>query len=128
MSNIDTDITKINKVLDACEALRKMQGYPYIEEKDLPFVRDLLEEFPSLDLVEQIKQWQIWLLDNQEKIGKGKKKINFRARLRRWCSNTSKWQKNRQIYCKPRQGGKTIAQYEFEKERPNDLTKFEEVW
>jgi len=116
--------------VDACRELRKMSGYPYSDDKDLPFVRDLLEEFPSLDLVAEIKQWQIWLLDNQEKVYK--KKVNHRSRLRRWCLNAAKWKANKGDCQKQRQpgnpGNKT-PQYEFEKERTDkDQTKFEEVW
>jgi len=130
------DAIKLNKIVDACRELRKMPGYPYTDDKDLPFVRDLLEEFPCLDLAAEIKQWQIWLLDNQEKVFK--KKVNHRSRLRRWCLNAAKWKANNGDYRKQRQPGNSgnsgkpgnkIPQYEFEKERPDkDQTKFEEVW
>ncbi len=134
-TNIDSDTEKLNKIVDVCRELRKMPGYPYSDDKDLPFVRDLLEEFSSIDFVSEIKQWQIWLLDNQERVKT--KKVNHRSRLRRWCVNSAKWKANKGTYQKHgnQQGHqqgypvKKPPQYEFEKDRPDkDQTKFEEVW
>jgi hypothetical protein len=124
-SNIDP--IKLNKIVDACRELRKMPGYPYSDDKDIPFIKNIVEELPSLDLVAEIKQWHIWLLDNQDKVYK--KKVNHRSRLRRWCLNSAKWKANKGYSQKQRQQVKNTPQYEFENKRQDEgKTKFEEVW
>lgn len=64
------------------DALQRVPGWPYDEPKDRVLVRDLLDSFPQLDLVEEIRSWTAWMLDHDQK-----KQVNRRARLRRWCSN-----------------------------------------
>lgn len=63
-------------------ALQNVPGYPFDVEKDTVLVRDLLDSYPQLDLVEEIRGWTAWMLDHEQK-----KKVNRRARLRRWCGN-----------------------------------------
>ena len=112
------------KISDGCNELQKMPGYPYEEEKDHTFLSGLIQEFPLIDLIEQIKQWKCWMLDNEDQVTK--KRVNHRSRLRRWCKNADAWGKK----------GKP-AQYEFEKkssERKNsnqarlEQTNFQEIW
>jgi hypothetical protein len=63
--------------------LKSISAYPFDFQKDLAFIRDLLVDFPTLDLAKEIKDWKTWLLDN-----KLKGKINFRSRLRKWLSKS----------------------------------------
>jgi hypothetical protein len=66
--------------------LKSIPDYPFSFEKDLSFIRDLLVDFPALDLEKEIKDWKTWLLDR-----KLKGKINYRSRLRRWLTNSMKY-------------------------------------
>jgi hypothetical protein len=66
--------------------LKSIPDYPFSFEKDLPFIRDLLVDFPGLDLGKEIKDWKTWLLDR-----KLNGKINYRSRLRRWLTNSTRY-------------------------------------
>jgi len=70
--------------------LKSVPDYPFNFEKDLPFIRDLLVDFPSLDLEKEIKGWKTWLLDRRPK-----GKINYRSRLRRWLTNSERYKEER---------------------------------
>jgi hypothetical protein len=103
------------------------EGYPYDQDKDKAFLRDLLADFPTLNLVEEIKQWRAWLMDNQERV-KGKvKRINYRSRLRRWCTNASAWKvKNNN---KPAQSRKRYVFEQQPKGKPSPKGhKVTEIW
>ena len=60
--------------------LWKFPGWPVDEMADRTLLRDLCEQFPTLDLIEEIRKWRAWMLDHESK-----KKVRPRARLRRWC-------------------------------------------
>lgn len=66
--------------------LKFIPGYPFDFEKDLSFIRDLLSDFPDLDMETEIKDWKTWLMDKRFK-----GKINYRSRLRRWFKNSMKY-------------------------------------
>jgi hypothetical protein len=70
--------------------LKSVPDYPFNFEKDLPFIRDLLVDFPSLDLEKEIKGWKTWLLDRRPK-----GRINYRSRLRRWLTNSERYKEER---------------------------------
>lgn len=53
--------------------------YPYSEERDPRYYAQLLKEFDSLDLLEELKQYHAWILDQPEE-----KKISYRSRFRSW--------------------------------------------
>lgn len=66
--------------------LKSIPNYPFNFERDLSFIRDLLVDFPTLDLEQEIKDWKTWLLDR-----KLKGNINYRSRLRRWLKNSIRY-------------------------------------
>jgi hypothetical protein len=70
--------------------LKSVPGYPFNFEKDFLFIRDLLVDFPSLDLEKEIKGWKTWLLDRRLK-----GRINYRSRLRRWLMNSERYKEER---------------------------------
>ncbi|MFZ0448672.1 MAG: hypothetical protein WAL98_05455 [Desulfatiglandaceae bacterium] len=70
--------------------LKSIPGYPFKYEKDLGVIRDLLIDFPTLDLGDEIKDWKTWLMDNNLK-----KNVNFRSRLRRWLKNSKRYMEER---------------------------------
>ena len=53
--------------------------YPYSEERDPRYYTQLLKEFNDLDLLEELKQYHAWVLDQPEG-----KKISYRSRFRSW--------------------------------------------
>jgi hypothetical protein len=61
--------------------LHKTPGWPVDESKDRALVRDLLDRYPQLDLVEEVRKWRDWMLDHESR-----KKVRHRARFGTWCS------------------------------------------
>ena len=61
------------------EFLERISSYPFDEDKDREFFHEVLYDFPGLDVLEQLKAFQAWLLDLTEK-----RKINYRSTLRKW--------------------------------------------
>ena len=74
-------------ILKSLRSLKSIRGYPFDLRKDLPFVKSLLADFPTLDLEEEIKDWGAWLLD-RESDGNA----NYRLRLRKWLKNSKEKQ------------------------------------
>ncbi len=61
----------------------RLPGYPFDENVDGPFVDELLDDFPLLDILEQIKRFR-WYHANQS-LALAR---NPRGALRRWISRT----------------------------------------
>ena len=59
----------------------KLPGYPFQLSLDTLFVHELLEDFPDIDVLEEVKTYR-WYYDHEL----GKK--NHRASIRRWMTNT----------------------------------------
>ncbi len=59
----------------------KLPGYPFQLSLDTLFVHELLEDFPDVDVLEEVKTYR-WYYDREL----GKK--NHRASIRRWMANT----------------------------------------
>lgn len=61
-------------------------GYPYCPDKDPSFFETLLEEFPELDLLQELKVYYAWTLDID-----APKPFHYRTMFRFWlehrCSN-----------------------------------------
>ncbi len=70
--------------------LKSIPGYTFNFEKDLSFIRDVLTDFPEMDISKEIKNWKTWLLDKSLK-----GKINYRSRLRRWLQNSIKYKEEK---------------------------------
>lgn len=63
--------------------LKNITGYPFDYDKDLVFIRQLAVDYPTVDILEQVKNHAIWLLDNPYK-----KNSNPRSQFRNWCKNS----------------------------------------
>jgi len=59
----------------------KLPGYTFQLDLDTEFVRELLDDFPDVDVLEEIKTFR-WYYDREL----GKK--NHRAAIRRWMANS----------------------------------------
>lgn len=72
--------------------LDSIEGYQFDLDTDFDFVHSFSVDFPSLDLIEQIKGWKTWLWDNRKDL---KGKVNYRLRLRNWLKiESAKGDKN----------------------------------
>ena len=77
----------LSAVLDYLE--RHLPAYGFIQSVDSLFVEELLDDFPSVDILEEIKTYR-WYYDN-EPLSRMK---NQRAMLRRWIAKArprSRW-------------------------------------
>lgn len=63
--------------------LERMGCYPFDEDKDREFFHEVLCDFPGLDVLEQLKSFQAWVLDLTEE-----RKINYRSTLRKWMKRS----------------------------------------
>ena len=62
------------------DELRTVPRYPFRLPEDLDYIRTLRQDFPTVDLLAEVKRWRVWLRDNPPK-----KRWNPRLRLRNWC-------------------------------------------
>jgi hypothetical protein len=62
----------------------RLQGYPFDPKLDPAFVEELLEDFPHLDILEQIKVWR-WYYNGRPPLQR-----QPRAALRRWLSRAQR--------------------------------------
>ncbi len=60
------------------ENLASIPDYPFSEEIDRPLLAELMRDFPEIDLIEQLKAWRWYRIDNPTKLK------NPRGALRRW--------------------------------------------
>jgi hypothetical protein len=65
--------------------LKEVSGYPLDYPKDLKHIRDILTDFPAVDVLNEAKKWHAWMLDHPPR-----KKPNFRLRFRNWCEIANK--------------------------------------
>ena len=59
--------------------LSDFSEYPYDDLKDPPYFLRLLTDFGDLDLLDELKQYHAWTLDQPQT-----KKIHYRSRFRSW--------------------------------------------
>jgi hypothetical protein len=57
----------------------QLPGYPFDQQLDQAFVQELLDDFPNLDVLEEIKRFR-WYYDNQPPLRRP------RATIRRWIA------------------------------------------
>lgn len=104
---------KVNKICTENEKLlldylQTIYDYPYSYEKDLLFIRELKNDFPDVNLIEQVKKWKVYKLDKPLKA-----KSNPRSQFRNWVANTDKYKRGEPI-------GKTLSDFE----QPESIDKY----
>jgi hypothetical protein len=62
----------------------RLQGYPFDPKIDLAFVEELTDDFPRLDILEQIKLWR-WYYNGFPPMQR-----QPRAALRRWLAKAQR--------------------------------------
>jgi hypothetical protein len=60
------------------ECLANIPDYPFAEEIDRPLLAELMRDFPEVDLIDQLKAWRWYRVDNPARLK------NPRGALRRW--------------------------------------------
>jgi hypothetical protein len=80
-SDFDGDRDRVvPRILDYLE--RRLPGYPYNDAVDRPFVEELLDDFPDIDILEEVKAFR-WYYENQPLA----RVRTPRVALRRWIAN-----------------------------------------
>jgi hypothetical protein len=64
----------------------QLPGYPFQQRLDAPFVRELLDDFPDTDVLEEIKNLR-WYHDNRPLSGAK----TARIALRRWVARAARF-------------------------------------
>lgn len=59
--------------------LQKIPNYPFDGQKDLQFINSLKTDFPTIDILQEVKSWKTWLIDKPLI-----KDSNPRTKLRNW--------------------------------------------
>lgn len=72
--------------------IKSVDNYPFDYEKDLDYIRELVIEYPDIDILKQLKKWKTYKIDKP--LGK---KSNARLQIRNWMTNASKWNKKKSI-------------------------------
>jgi hypothetical protein len=62
----------------ALESLAGVPNYPFCEEHDRPLLTEIIRDFPDIDIIDQIKAWRWYRVDNPARLK------NPRGALRRW--------------------------------------------
>lgn len=84
-TDITTEIVN-NPILQEClKALKNIKNYPFTLEKDIEFINSLLNDFSSLDIIEELKKWATYKLDKPLR-----KSSNARLQIRNWCKKISR--------------------------------------
>jgi hypothetical protein len=78
--DFDNDRDKLlPRVLDYLD--RRLPGYPFHPDVDRPFVEELLDDFPDVDILEEVKTFR-WYYENQPLA----RVRSPRVALRRWIA------------------------------------------
>jgi len=66
-----------------------LPGFPFLRATDILFVRELQQDFPELNLLEEIKTFR-WYFDEDLP----SKKRTHRAAIRRWLARSKDWNRS----------------------------------
>lgn len=80
LSSSDRKILKILKSIDK---------YPFDFDRDIEQLKEYKTEFPTVDILEEVKKWKTYKRDKPLK-----EKSNARLQFRNWLSNAEKWSDN----------------------------------
>ena len=67
------------------DLLNKIDGYPVNASIDQPFLEDLINEFPTVDIHEELIRFRLWLSECRPYPS-----LRYRLLLRKWIQNASK--------------------------------------
>ena len=84
-NNVISTTTEENEVL---KILQQIPGWPYDLQKDIEHIRELSLVYSSINIIQEVKKFRVWLKDNPLK-----KKSNPRLQLYNWCKKATEYQK-----------------------------------
>ena len=64
--------------------LKKIKGWPYDKAKDTALINDFSNDFPNVDILEEVKAMAVWLIDRPFK-----NRSNPRSFFRNWCKKAA---------------------------------------
>jgi len=79
----------MNDMSEILKVLRSVEGWKLDDSKDKVMLETIKSAYPKIDLLEEARAWQVWMLDFDNK-----KKINHRARFRNWCKKATEYKEN----------------------------------
>lgn len=83
-NNVKNNISPAEK--EILSVLNTIKLYPFDYERDIEYIRDLLTEYPKVDLLAEAKKWKIYKIDKPLK-----KNSNARSQFKNWIKNSIKW-------------------------------------
>jgi len=120
--NTDMSSSDISPLLQDClNIVQNIKNYPYHHQTDIDFFQDLISDFPDTDIIDRLKAWKAWLQDNR-KILKKARRVNYRLRFRNWLKQQPKFSKQRKeafSYGESDIGSSEAWGLEFRTECPN---------
>lgn len=113
----------MDNMSEVLKVLRSVDGWNKDDTKDKVMLDNIKNQYPKIDLLEEARAWQVWMLDFDKK-----KKINHRARFRNWCKKATEFKEydgqNKSTGYK--QTGRSHRQ--AEQEGHGDEVRFTESW
>jgi len=88
MPEEETTNTEIDLML---ELLSVFVCPPFDREREQIYFRGLIDDFPEMDILETMKDFQAWILDNSDKYDR--EHPTFHRRFRQWCARARVFQK-----------------------------------
>lgn len=71
------------------EVLRSVDNWDSDDKKDKILLENIVMQYPKINLLEEARAWQVWMLDF-----KAKKNVNHRSRFRNWCKKATEFKEN----------------------------------
>ncbi|MDP4128473.1 MAG: DUF4373 domain-containing protein [Bacillota bacterium] len=108
-STVDQSIEDDNTIIlqpyesEFISILQSLRDYPLDRVKDLEMLKTLEQRYPTLDIVESLKDWYIYKQDKPLK-----EKDNPRLQINTWCKKAIQYGKNIKVEPKPTFAKKVI--------------------
>ncbi|MGE4232044.1 MAG: hypothetical protein AB7F43_01830 [Bacteriovoracia bacterium] len=88
----DDEISDFGRVLEFLK--KRFDNFTFDRDKDFNFFLYLFEDFPDLDIEEELKQFHAWTLDQDPE-----KPIYYRSRFRTWLKRSRQMKMRRRRPC-----------------------------
>lgn len=79
----------MDNMSEVLKTLRSVDGWIVDDTKDKILITNIEKQYPKIDILEEARAWQVWMLDYNSK-----KAINHRSRFRNWCKKATEFKEN----------------------------------